>query len=876
MRILKPLRLGLLTRPYQYRNRHHLGITVLALATMDPEPVLLAESELWKMTGEVLDEDEAVDLGIPKPCAEFLVSGKAYSHDPDSPGRCAVLAQVGDREKQLLVTGKRAWVDNQRTTEPLPVQGVPVNWRHAYGGPGHQENPFGIGAAPGPDGIHLAPQVEAFDQRMMRANEKCQPAGLGPISPVRPRRFKLAGDYEPDYLENAFPGLPNTLDPHYFNAASPDQWFPGQPELPPGAAYRLGNLHPRHEILEGTLPRWRARAFLRRHGASVLEDVPLRHTTVWFFPDHERMVLLFHGVADLDSDDGSDIALVMPALELADTPPRDARHYERVVVRRQSKENGAAYALRDSDLVPASVMRELVDMNARETAPLTVNMRQRALNLKRDMMDRVKEAGHDPASYGLTADLPQTERIDLDDVADHLRKMRRQTRLAKVDAVRRLRDGEARLENAFGKSENPAVDLDQLKQRVRGQAPGGPPQLGEEHGGGMQPVVDLARQVQAQYPDIANADDFAQLTEQAHNRQKEVYRHTAHLQQPVDAAPASRSLRMRRRVESLLQGSRDLSGLDLTGVDLSGLDLSGARCRGTWMESADLSRTRLAGADLSQAVLTRATLNRTDCSGADFTHANLGGIEATDSDFRQARFNRTVMDHAELDCCDLRQAHIEQCVWAGVSFFKCALDDAYLRELMLWQDCRLVSGSHAGARLERVTFLEAVLHNTSYARATLESCTWMRSQFYEAPDYRGATMTSCAFVETAMAGARFNEALLRDCNLRDTDLEGADFSQARLLNTDLSESNLRASRFVRADARESLFMGAYWEKADLRQGDFIDALMPKSDLRHADLRGANLFRTDVSQSVMDDTTLTAGAYVKQTKTLPRAPGRPAP
>lgn len=875
MRILKPLRLGLLSRPYQYQGGHHLGLTVLALATMDAEPVLLAESELWKMMGEELDEDEAVDLSIPKPCAEFLVSGKAWSHDPASPGRCAVLVQVADREKRLLVTGKRAWVDDGATTEPLPVHGVPVNWRHAYGGPGFDENPVGLGAATDAHGVRQAPQVEDFDRRMMRSRDKCAPAGLGPVSPIRPRRFKLTGSYDPSYIEKAFPGLPDNLDPHYFNAASPDQWFRGMPELPEGAPYRIGNMHPAHAILEGEVPRWRARVFLRRGESAELEEVALRHTTVWFFPDRERMVLMFHGAAPLQTDDGSDLSLIMPALELADAPARDPRHYQLTVARRLSKEHGAAYALRDSDLVPATLMRELVDMKATVSTPLAVNMRQRALNLKRDMLDRVKEEGHDPAAYRLTADLPEPDDMSLDEIPDHLRRMRRQARLAKLDAARQRREGEARLEAEFAASKAGASGMQDARQQAQDPPPGGPPKSGAQ-GDGTGRLVELAREVQSRHAGQVDVGDIERMLDEAQARRNELYRHGAHLQQPVQPALPGRSVRMRRRVEGLMQGSRNLSGLDLTGVDLSGMDLSGARCHGAWMESADLSGANLSGADLRRAVLTRATLDGANCGGADFTEANLGAVQARQADFARARFEKTVMDQAYLEDCNLQEAALEQCAWMSITMIDCRFEQARLRELMIWQDSKLSGGSHAGARLERVTWLQAALEGANYDGATLESCTWMRCEFDSPPSYLGAFLTSCAFVESPLHEARFNEALLRDCNLRDSELEGADFSHARLHNCDLSESNLRDARFVRADARGSLFMGAYWEGADLRDADLIDALMTKGDFRRADLRGANLFRTDVSQGILDDTTLTAGAYVKQTKTLPAAPGKTSP
>ena len=879
MRIFKPLQLGLLTRPYLHRGRHQMGVTVMAFARMPrgdaalaAEPLLLPEAELWKLAGEVLDEDEALDLGVPKPCAEFLASGRAYSHDPASPGRCAVLVQVAGKEKHLLVTGRRAWVGDQ-TTEPEAVDGVPVDWRHAYGGPAFDENPVGIGAAEDARGIRLAPQVEAVDDRMMHPHGACQPAGFGPISPTRPRRFALSGKYDPGYAQNAFPGLPDTLDPHFFNTAPPDQWFVGQPALPPGAAYRIGNMHAEHAVQEGRLPRWQARAFVQRHGETGLDEVLLRNTTVWFFPDRECMLLLYQGAVPIATDDGSELALIMPALE-QEGAPRELAHYLRTLARRQSPNDGAVYALVDADLVPAGLIAPPPEP---EVQPRVANQRQRAVNLKRDMLDRVKEAGLDPAHYQLEAD-PAQAASTAEDLPAQLRLIRRRTRQARAQALRQRREARSRLDEAFqdapaGSGVDTAALADAMEGSGHGSGHRGPPRL---DGGSLNSLLAMAREAQRRDPSSNGTQDVEGLMRDAQARMKTLYRHAAHHQQPVDPARYGRTQRMRRRVEALMQGSRDLSGLDLTGVDLSRLDLSGARCRGTWMEGVDLRGTRLNGADLREAVLTRADLIDTDCTGADFSKANLGGILAQDANFANARFEETVLDKARFEDCTLHGVILRDGAPAGVELIRCDMQDARLSQLTFWQDAFLAAGKHAGARLERVVWLDSSLEDADYAGATLTACAWVQSRFDGAADFRSASLTTCCAVQTDLPGARFSQALLRECNLRGIDLAGADFSHARLLNSDLSEASLRDADFTRADARASLFMAADLQGATLRDADLIDALMSKSDFRHADLRGANLFRADMSQGHLDASTRTAGAYVKFAKTLPVAPPKARP
>lgn len=868
MRTLKPLRLGLLARPYQYLGRHQLGVTVLALATMEQAPRLLQEAEIWKLSGSELDEDEALDLGIPKPCAEFLATGKAYAHDRKDPGRCAVQVAVAGKEKNLLVTGHRAWIQG-RLTDPLPVDGVPVNWRHAYGGPGYAENPVGLGAAPGEDGLVRAPQVESFDDLMTYERKACRPASFGPVSPIRPRRFALSGEYDPKWVQRGFPGFPDTLDPHFFNAASPDQWLADAPELPAGAAYRIGNMHPRHAVLQGELPRWRARCFVRRYGSDALEEVALRHTTVWFFPDRERMLLMFQGAAPVRADDASDLSLIMPALEIQDAP-RDLAHYRHVVDLRLAEDDGAVYALRDSDLVPRGLMLDEIEpSDGPLSGPLATNMKQRGRNLKADMLDRAREVGQDPAQYAFLDEDAVPPLQSLDDLPDHLRRLRRQTREIKARALRQKRDAEARLKEEL-KDMPPDSPLcaGNLIHAVSAPPPGGPPLF--SRGEMAATMIDQARQAQLHDTQGMSADRAQAMMDDAQQRLLEVYRQSAHHQNAPATVPPLRAARMRRRVESLLQGSRDLSGLDLTGADLSGLDLSGARCRGTLMEEADLTGASLAGADLQDAVLTRAYLFDTRCDGADFTRANLGRMEAFGSCFSKARLDGAILDAAVFEQCDFEDMRIEQCAPAGVRFVRCRFAGSRWHAVTLWQEALLMDCSHERASLSRVVWLECTLQGMDYSQATLTACAWVQCAFDTPPVFTHADLVTCGFVQSSLDGARFDHARLSECNLRDLSLDRADFSGAQLQNCDLSESRLRDAEFTGADARGSLFMETDLTGASLRRADLIDTLMQKSDFRHADLSDANLFRADISQGRLDSSTRTDGAYIKQAKTLPAA------
>src|SRR5690606_2391547 len=144
-------------------------------------------------------------------------------------------------------------------------------------------------------------------------------------------------------------------------------------------------MHPTRACLQGRLPALRARCFIQRHGADDLEEISMRHTTAWFFPDRERVLLIFHGALPLQTDDGSDIASIMPALESLDSEEHGIDHYRQVLRQRLPRDSGALHALRDKDLLPERMLDESGFQQAGSGIlgrPQMVNQRQRAANLK--------------------------------------------------------------------------------------------------------------------------------------------------------------------------------------------------------------------------------------------------------------------------------------------------------------------------------------------------------------------------------------------------------------------------------------------------------------------------------------------------------------
>jgi hypothetical protein len=329
MKTVKPFRLSIVTRPYRWQRRDHLGVAVFALADLSgATPLLLAEQALWQLAADEIGG--VLDLAVPKLHPEFLATGYAYSGHQADPAACAVRIRVGPVEKSLLVFGDRYWLDG-RMTAPTPFESMRLDWTRAYGGPDVAENPLGMGAR---DEVingavtRRVPNIEAPLQRIGAPGQRLEPAGFGGLAPEWPQRFAYMGrQYGERWLEQDYPGFAADMDWRYFNAAAPDQWFTSAQALTPAADYEIWHMHPDKAVLRGQLPDWRARCFAsRRADGGELEEIDLRLTTAWFFPHREQAILIWHGHLPIAEDDAADIKHIMPALETPDTR-RDVEHY---------------------------------------------------------------------------------------------------------------------------------------------------------------------------------------------------------------------------------------------------------------------------------------------------------------------------------------------------------------------------------------------------------------------------------------------------------------------------------------------------------------------------------------------------------------------
>jgi uncharacterized protein YjbI with pentapeptide repeats len=848
MKVLKPNRLSVITRSFEVQRKFQLGLSILAYFDLTTGK-LLEEVELWKFAAKELGKDAAIDVGIPKSRAEYLVHGSVFVPGGAPQETCPVTVTLGKLEKTLYVVGDRFWKGSQQT-RPRPFTSMPISWELAYGGPGYERNPQGKGFAPietdhGP--VQFLPNIEAPGRMITSPKQRPEPVGLGPIDITWPQRFSKAGTYDLKWLKELFPAFASDVDWTIHNLAPDDQQqaepFVGNETI------RVANMSPTMPVVEGRLPGFRARAFVsqRQPTEDAFLEVPMRLMTVWLFPHVVKGILVFHGSLQTKEDDAADVVHLMVAAENLGED-KGIPHYQTVLANRLDKEDGVLYAMREQDLLP--VVPEGYDQGAasEDAAMVTMegllgsNLRRRAEAEIAAARETVRQLGLDPDQHA--PGLPPPEEPLSDDPAERRRQLREmEEQTADLEA-----EQAAKMEKTL-KGFEPLLKLAGIPpEKLRGEIETprtGPPDFTAD--AEITRIRGLAADARALGVTIDELEEWS-ADEELHQKWREAEQHikdaylmSAHCQSPAPRLGEADCARIREQVLVACRAREPFAYRDLTGADLSGLDLRGANFRKGWLESVSLAGANLEGADFSEAVLARADLSGARLGRTNFKGANLGGarlagvvIDGT-IDLSDTILMKTDLTDTALDGATISRAELNEAVFGRTTMRNVVAEDVTLYKT----DLRGLS--FAGAKLDRVTFIDSDLREVEFSNAEINETSFIQCQGRGTKfvNVRGK-MIAAALCET-FAEADFRGAVLETLNLRGLDLSRSDFSGATLRLADLSEANLGEAKLYRLVAREGRFIRTDFRDADLTSADLMGADLQKADIRGTKFTGANLY-----------------------------------
>jgi uncharacterized protein YjbI with pentapeptide repeats len=854
MLVTKPSQCGLITRPIEYRKRAGLCITgyLFLSYAQGKEPALLSEQSMWKYISDEL-HPAMLDEGITKSVPEFFVHGSAYSRN-GAIEACAVKVSFANVEKTLLVFGQRYW-NQGKPSKPEPFEVLPVSWVNAFGADGFLANPIGKGLFP-TESVHWLPNIESPLERIVRPDQKVKPAGFGMRDVMHPERVVYRGTYDGSYLKEHSPGFVPDVDWRYFNLAPQDQWLPAP--LLGNEKFSIENMHPTKETVSGVLPSLQIKVLVNYavgHEEKKLAQVPMRLTTVWFFPHSESCVLAYQGLAETSEDDATDIIELLMAVErIGQEKPNE--HYLEVQEKRRHPSYGAIHALNDEDLLPINL--NTLDP-AFEDAKKSFAMEglQGQAQMRRAQAEvliarqKAKEMGKDPDALGIK--MPVKEKLPTNaELPAYLEKHQKLIRQEEWKTVEQM---VGMIEDALKFEKQHGVKIADLVTR-------GPPK--------MEALEQLAqlRLLAASNSQINLASIYPKLL------QKEAVDRLTYLQSAHHQAPAFRMVgpeKEKLRLEmsaAINKGIVHFAGVDFTGADFSQLDLRNANFSGAWLENVNFSGSNLSKANLSGAVIAHADFSHAIAIATNFNSANLG----------KAIFKDAVLDSATFVECNFESANLENTSMRGANLVKAGLHK------VTWKSVDLTSANLANQLFNKVDgksivfdecdlrsamFIECDLAASLMQDANLSSATFYKSNLSKA-NLSGANASKAMFVEgTTLVGAKLSKTNFTGANLGKTDLQstklvGACFDSANLTLANFNSADLRLCKAKGALCRKTQFKGA-----KLAGSDFMEAVLQHADLRGADFRQSNLFGADLSRVRLDANTQFDQSVLARTRTYPR-------
>ena len=847
MRVIKPMSLSVLSRPFEFRRQFSLGISVLAFMPMTDEPKLLAETGMWGFLTENLPKDVAVDMGMPKRYGEFLVAGAAHAPNAAPVAGLRVGAQLGSRTKTLNVLGDRFW-DGNAASPPAPFTTMPITWERAYGGPAEPTNPLGLGAdmrGASAEKPAAMPNISAG-----AGGGAPRPAGFGAIDLTWPQRASLSGTHGDLWLKEDFPGFARDIDWRFFNIAPIDQQF--ESALAGTESYAFENLHPERPLITGTLPGIAPRAFVTRKGVEGFEEVRLNLTTAWFFPDRLRMVLVHHGAVQAFEEDASDIEHLLAGADPA-AQRRPASAFQEVMALRLEKGTvGAARALDDGLLVPRDwvVPDPVIEAQKQALAGDNIVLGRIRPTLERQNAEaraKIAAKGQDPDKFCPV--LPPEEKMpSLEELPAFVKKKQDEAAAAQAakDAQR------AALEK---KLQEQGVDVAAEKAKAE-KKPKGPPSFTaagmranlEKHAAALRAVGIIPDLLDKTLADPESAKSWADTQ----TALRDAYRSAAHHQDKADAASAARSEEVKSWITGKTAPPPGADVYDLHGVDLAWQNLAGKNLANTCLDGANLLAANLSQARLTKSVLAHANLQMCRFDGADLTEASLGAATAPAASFRGAKMYRAILADADLREAVFEDADLESADLSGANLAKAVLNNARACSLILIK--MQIPGLKAiKANFEKSSFVEVDFSGADFSGASFTGVSFVGCNL-TGVNFSYANLAKACFVENCVIeAAQFSGANLAEANFRGSRMANCEFTRAVLTGADFSGADMTGALLGRVHAAGGRFTAADLTGASLNHGNFMEADLARADLRGADLSdggftGANLARVKLDQA----------------------------
>ncbi|MBU1701606.1 MAG: pentapeptide repeat-containing protein [Candidatus Eisenbacteria bacterium] len=283
------------------------------------------------------------DFAFFKPRADLLLAGKCHTSGKRPQTVCRVTFQVGDRSHSLNVIGNRHWRGSFGAlggmSDPEPFTEMELRYESSFGGEGFKANPTGKGNSKrkleNGKNVKELPNIEDPRNLISSPSHHPDPAGFGALGRMWELRASKLGTYKGNWLKERWPWFPKDFDWSYFNAAPPELQLEGY--LRGDEKLYFENLHPEFPQYRSQLPGLKIRTFLNLKsqtvgGGDAFSEIPMNLDTLWVDMEAEKLVLVWRGVAEIQSDDYEEIRHIIIATENLSDERKPAGHYQSLLI----------------------------------------------------------------------------------------------------------------------------------------------------------------------------------------------------------------------------------------------------------------------------------------------------------------------------------------------------------------------------------------------------------------------------------------------------------------------------------------------------------------------------------------------------------------
>lgn len=876
MKKIEPLQLFSNSRVFEQNKTFHWVVSTSMFINMSTNKIELMHnciSDVMESMGEI----PMLDIGMPKPKAEWLISGSFFSpaKTPCSAGQAKV--KIGKSEKSIDIFGNRSWIAGI-PSNPEPFTSIPLDYQHAFGGKDLPYNPNGMGFKQ-----NNLPNIEHSHQSVTDNQKHYTPAGFSPLDSSWPQRSKYQGTYDKSYMEKYFPGYPEDMDWRLFMNASSDQWFDNF--LIGDEEYQLENLHPEKPLLKGKLPGLYPRCFIKDEqeidNNLQFKEVNLHLDTAWFFPDKDIVQLIWRGGMIVSSDEAEQISHLLIGYESSENEKRSSEYYLNALERRIKSKDPLLNSLNTQDLIPegeASAL-QLMHQSAMENTAVSnlgENLEEKSQAIQAVVDEKIEESISDLKDKLNSPILDQAQK---DNILEQVNALQQPAKkdiestefLKKIDDILPgINSGNPKdldlSDFSFDKIADIFDEVDKFMDKKKSQA--------------------LAI-VQPEITKLTAQLDSDKVSKQLDDIQKEKIKQQIDSLESLftDKKPANAISALPRidvdmikhQIESsspeIQQAKQELhlllsnpfladspaiktakdKLLSLESVALSSFSENVTEMKNQFFESyrigAHFSDTGLSphsDNDIQKQKLISIINGNKDASNQDWACLDLSGLNLDKVDF-----SNCFMEQVNLSNTSLKEANFSGTILARATFKNTNCSQTN------FDHANIGSSTCIDSNFTDSSFIETKLSKSSFENCNFSLC---RIEQPEALDlklehcnFNSSKIEGWPFLDIFMTGITFDQASMKTCTFINSKLHDCSFVEAVLPSTAWANSSIRNTSFLKANMSGNCFVSS--EETDDNQDpcyfeelDFSQANLEKSNFQGLNLRNNNFSQSQISSS----------------------------